>query len=501
MLSKVAKDTLISGFGEFIYVGALYVITLLISRALGAEGIGIYAQAMTVIFLVSLLAQVGFDVGILRFLSLYLAKRDWTHVRGMMYFISWFILITSVVLGIGVFVAADFISDSFFDEPRLAAVLRVFAVTIPFLALRTVWLNGIQAFQRTDYRIYIGKIFVPLIGLGSIAVFLKLGWHWKGVLASTVLAAFVGGFLAYYVYLRLLKSIPGIEKENPQLAVKEWFLFCYPLLFSQLLALALPRLMILMLGFFRNSAEVGIYEIASKVVLLILMPLDLSSLIIAPIIGQLYAQGDSAGLQRLFKIVTKWILAISILIFVTIILLARPILAIFGPEFVTGIPVLYILAVGHLLNVSTGAVGWMLIMSGHPKTHMLISATSILFAAVLSLFLIPAYGVVGAAVVVSLIEIVINVVRLAAVIRLIGVHPYSWDFVKPVGAGLVTLVAAYLMRGEVTDRFASAFWIMMIVAGFVFFVYATLIFLAHWSQIKTLYPGLRENLRRMQYSA
>ena len=501
MLSKVAKDTFISGIAEFVYVGALYAITLLISRFLGAEGIGVYAQAMTVVFFASVLAQVGFDVGIVRFLSMYLAKKDWAHVRGVMYFVSWCILITSVILGIGVFVAANFISDSFFDEPRLAVVLRVFAVTIPFLALRTVWLNGIQAFQRTDYRIYIGKIFIPLIGLGSIALFLKLGWLWAGVMASAVLTAFVGGLIAYYVYLRLLKSIPGIEDEKPQLAVKEWLLFCYPLLFSQLLTLALPRLMILMLGYFHSSAEVGVYEIASKVVLLILMPLDLSSFIIAPMIGELYAQGDRVRLQRLYKAVTKWMLTISILLFLMIVLLARPILAFFGLEFVAGVSVLYLLAFGHLANVSTGAVGWVLIMSGHSRVHMLISALSILAAIVLSLLLIPAYGMIGAAIVVSLVEITVNVVRLAAVIRLLGIHPYSWDFAKPVVAGLVTLIAAHLIRGGITHWPTSMFWVTIIMAGFVFFVYATLIFLSHWPQIKTSYPGLRENLRRMQIIA
>ncbi len=489
MLAKIIKDTGISGIGEFFYVIAIYTSNIIIIRFLGAEGIGIYAQAMAIVFFVSLLSQWGLDIGILRFLSVYLAKKDLGYVQGITYFASWAVLMTSVLLSGGVFIAAGLLANSVFNEPQLTLVLRTFALTIPFIALRTIWLNGIQAFQRTDYRIYIGKVFVPLVSVGSIALFLHLGWYWNGVLSSTVLTAVAGGLLAYYVYRRLQKSIPGIEEEKPKLAVKEWLIFCYPLFFSQLLTLTSPRATILILGYFQDSAEVGIYEIASKVALLIQMPLDISSFILAPMIGEMYAQGDKFKLQKLFKTVTKWIFAISILIFLMTILLAQPVLAIFGSEFEVGIPVLYILAFGHLINVSTGAVGWMLIMSGYSRVHMLNSVLSVLLIIALSFFLIPLYGMVGAAIVVSLVEIVINIVRLAEVFHLLRIHPYHWGFIKPVLAGLMTLGAIYLLQRGVTYWSYSMFWTPLLIAGLVCIFYLMFSTLFHWSQIKALHPG------------
>lgn len=490
MLSKIIKDTGISGFGEFFYVLASYATDVMISRFLGAEGVGIYAQAMAIVLVVSLLAQSGLDVGILRFLALYLAKKEMGYIQGVMYFASLLVLTTGVILGGGVFVAADLLANSVFNEPQLTFVLRMFALTVPFVALRTICLNGIQAFQKTNYRIYIGKVFVPLVSVGSIALFLHLGWYWNGVLSSTVLTAVVGGILAYYVYHQLQKSIPGIETEKPKLAAKEWLLFCYPLFFSQVFALALPRATILMLGYFQNSAEVGIYEIASKVTLLVQMPLDISSFIFVPMIGEMYARGDRFRLQRLFKIVTKWIFAVSILIFLVTTLLAQPILTTFGPEFVAGIPVLYILAFGHLLNVSTGAVGWMLIMSGYSKIHMLNSMLSILLTVALGFFLIPLYGVVGAAAMASLVEIVVNIARLAEVFYLLRIHPYRWNFIKPVMAGLMTLGVIYLLQREIAHWFYSMFWTPLIIAGSTFAVYITFLALFHWSQIKASRPLL-----------
>ena len=497
MFSKIVRDTFISGAGEFIYIVAIYTVNLIISRFLGAEGIGIYAQAIAITSFVSLAALVGFDVGILRFLSLYLTKEDWGHARGLMSFAPKFIFLTSLVLAGVVFVTSDFIANTVLSEPQLTIALRVFAFTVPLVALRTVWLNGIQAFQRTDYRIYIGRVAVPLVSLGSIALFLYLGWGWYSVLIGTVLTASVGGLLAYYVCRGLQKSIPGTEEEKPQLAVKEWLLFCYPLFISQLLILASPRMTILMLGFFHDSAEVGIFEIASKVGLLILIPLDISSFILAPMIGQMYVQGDMLRLQRLFGTVTKWILALSILIFLVMIFLAEPILAVFGREFVAGVSALYILAFGHLVNVSTGASGWMLIMSGHPKIHMFNSALSVLLIIALSLLLIPSYGVIGAAIVVALVEITINVARLGAVIFVLRIHPYRWDWIKPGVAGMATLIVAYLLHNEIAQWPISALWTSIITAASILIFYATFLCLSHWPQIKASYPLLYDNLRRV----
>jgi O-antigen/teichoic acid export membrane protein len=485
MLSKIIKDTGISGLGEFFYVLASYATDVMISRFLGAEGVGIYAQAITIVLLVSLLAQFGFDVGILRFLSLYLAKKSLGYIQGVMYFASWLVLITGVILSGGVFVAADLLANSVFNEPQLTFVLRMFVLTVPFIALRTIWLNGIQAFQRADYRIYIGRVFVPLVSAGSIALFLHLGWYWNGVISSAVLTAVAGGILAYYIYHQLQKSIPGIKEEKPQLAIKEWLLFCYPLFFSQLFTLALPRATILMLGYFQDSAEVGIYEIVSKITLLVQMPLDMSSFVFAPMIGNMYAQDDRVRLQRLFKTVTKWVFAVSILFFLTTTLLAQPILATFGPEFVAGIPALYILAFGHLLNVSTGAVGWMLIMSGYSRIHLLNSVLSIMLTIALGSFLIPLYGIIGGAAVVSLVEIVVNIVRLAEVFYLLRIHPYRWDFIKPVLSGLMTLGVIYLLQREIVHWSNSMSWTPLIVAGSICTLYITFSVLFHWPQIKT----------------
>jgi O-antigen/teichoic acid export membrane protein len=74
----------------------------------------------------------------------------------------------------------------------------------------------------------------------------------------------------------------------------------------------------------------------------------------------------------------------------------------FGDEFVAGAPLLRILAIGQFINVATGSVGYLLMMTGHEKdmrnSLLVVAPCSIL----LSLWLIPLYGATGAAVATAL---------------------------------------------------------------------------------------------------
>ena len=59
---KIAKDSGIAGFGILFYVITAYGINFVISRFLGAEGVGIYAQAMTIVLFIPLPLQATIGV-------------------------------------------------------------------------------------------------------------------------------------------------------------------------------------------------------------------------------------------------------------------------------------------------------------------------------------------------------------------------------------------------------------------------------------------------------
>jgi O-antigen/teichoic acid export membrane protein len=353
----------------------------------------------------------------------------------------------------------------------------MFALTVPFSALTTIWLSTVQAFQRVDYRVYLERICIPLGTMALVALFLFLGWRWWGVTIGTLLAALVGALCAYYIYRHLRRSLGTIEKERPKLELREWFGFCSPLLLSGVLAFIIARMATLLLGYFRDSFEVGIYDIAAKVAFMVELPLAVSNVVFAPLIGEIYTQGDLDKLQTLFKIVTKWVFTASLLIFLVAVFLANPVLKIFGPEFTAGISVLFILGFSQLINSGTGAVGWVLIMSGHSMLHLFNSALSALLTIILGFLLMPSYGMIGAAITVGSVYILVNMARLAQVFYLLRIHPYRWDFAKPVTAGLLTFGFVYLLQRHVIDSIPPMFWMHAITLGAIVMLYTALLVL------------------------
>ena len=62
---------------------------------------------------------------------------------------------------------------------------------------------------------------------------------------------------------------------------------------------------------------------------------------------------------------------------------------------------------------------------------------------ILSFLLIPRLGVVGAALVLTGTALVLNIIGLLEVFFLLRLLPYNRDFIKPVLAGLITIVVTY----------------------------------------------------------
>jgi O-antigen/teichoic acid export membrane protein len=127
-------------------------------------------------------------------------------------------------------------------------------------------------------------------------------------------------------------------------------------------------------------------------------------------------------------------------IFWIAVLFAEPLLGISGIGFAPAWPLLIALAIGNLINVATGSVGYMLLMTGHQKITFLNSLVAIVFNIVLGVILIPRYGAMGVAIATGVALSVVNLMRLLQVYFFLKMTPFRWDTLKPIGAALISAV-------------------------------------------------------------
>jgi O-antigen/teichoic acid export membrane protein len=74
------------------------------------------------------------------------------------------------------------------------------------------------------------------------------------------------------------------------------------------------------------------------------------------------------------------------------------ILRLFGPDFTNGAPMLRLLSIGQFINVGTGSVGYLLMMTGHERIFSLNITLATVVNLCLCFWLIPAMGSFGAAI-------------------------------------------------------------------------------------------------------
>ena len=111
---------------------------------------------------------------------------------------------------------------------------------------------------------------------------------------------------------------------------------------------------ILMLGLFVTAAEVGIYGVAARLVVLALVAFDIFQPIFAPFVSDLHAKKDMATLSKLLKILTKWGIIMSFPIFLSLLCFPAFFLHFFGKNFGQGTSCLITLVIAFTLSSSSG---------------------------------------------------------------------------------------------------------------------------------------------------
>ena len=165
------------------------------------------------------------------------------------------------------------------------------------------------AFQQLKYHAYTMYIFKDLFKLVAIVGLLLLGYGVIGAAVGWILAIIGMAILSFYylendVFPLFSSKVKSITMD------KELFLFSYPLIFVGISSLITGWTDIFMLGYFRTSIEVGIYNAAlptSQLFSVILSPIGR---IFAPVIVGLYAQNKMSELKNVYSSVAKWIFSI-----------------------------------------------------------------------------------------------------------------------------------------------------------------------------------------------
>ena len=423
------KSKLIKGaagsFGIKIATSGLgFITSIVFARFLGTAGLGTYAYAISWANLLSIPATLGFDQLIVREIAVYRARSQWSLMRGLISWSNLMVLGSSVALTIVAIAVVWILPGNL--EPNLAIAITLAMITVPIASLRNLRMGAMKGL----HHVVLGEIPDALIAPTIVvcltcAVYLLFpdsNVYWVlGIKIFAIAISFVIGIL----WLR--RSLPlEVRRVGSEYQSKQWLSAALPFMFLGTTHLINSRIDVLMLGAIRGVEAVGIYTIIAAITKLTIFIHQAVNSVLAPTIATLYSENKLQQLERIIRKSVLIVFSISLLIGVTMIVMGKYLLLIFGSEFVPGQTAMSILIIGQIFNALTGPVGLVLNMTGHQNYTAITLGTTAVLNIVLNATFIPLWGINGAAIATTISLILTNILNVIFLQKTLNIFLFSF---------------------------------------------------------------------------
>ena len=319
-LNKSLKHLARSSFVVFIAVILSklfgYAYRIFVARSYGPEVYGLLALSLMLISWFTLLANLGLGTGILRYISFYRGKEDDDKISYITKFYLGLLFITGIISGILLFFLSDVIAEKIFSNSQLTIFLKIFSLTIPLVSLKTIFFSLMQAYEKVEWWAFTSKILNNLVKLIVLVVLFYIGIDAINIPLSYLSAAIVT-ILFSYIFCKInFKKIFKIKPRKNKQLIKNIFSYSWPLIFFGFSMALLHQTDSFMIGLFKTVKDVGFYNAAIPIALLLTISIDLFNHLFFPLVTKEYARGNKDLVKQLSKQVGKWVYMISLPLFV-----------------------------------------------------------------------------------------------------------------------------------------------------------------------------------------
>ncbi len=452
-LSKATKGAGFTFMGRIFALLFGFIASAVIARVLGPDVLGVYVLAWTVVLAAAILTTFGFEGGFVKYISMYVAQGKTREAHAVYAHGIRFGVIAAIVATAAIALLRRPIAIAIFKEPRLERALLFMALAMIPYTLTRLQAAGLKALKDMRRSIVGAELWfrIPRLAVFLAIYYIGLKYYRPdlgllGVVLASI-AASITSAIATFIYLK--KSGPYLFDRGPRVEIPTGELVRYSasMLAETATAFALLEGGRLILGFFLESAEVGVYNIVVLLAMIATLFTFSFNAIFSPIIADVYHRGRVELMRSLLGAITRWIVLLTLPVYAWIILSGEAVLGIFGDGFVRGYPALVILATAQLLDSTAGSVASCLAMTDHQRYNVYNTVAMAIVSIGLNVWLIPRMGIAGAAIATACSIVLVNVARLIEGKLLLDVMPYDRSTLKVVVTGAVLIASALLLRG------------------------------------------------------
>lgn len=403
-----------------------YLLTFLIARNYGPSVVGLFALALAVLNILAVFGKFGLDTTQLRLVSRNAANENQKGlIMGGYYKAIAIAIPLCMALSAALYVYSPYLAETVFDKIDMTQYLKLTAICILPFSLIAIHAESLRGLKKIFHYSILNDSLVPFMCVFILATLLLYTGSNNAPIVAYTISVIIVSIMGAFFWFKYSKEYRGANQKGDI----KW---------STLLSLALPlfltsfSLMIFswadkfMLGLFVTEREIGIYNVAFKISQITIIFLMSINSIAAPKFSNCHEKGDMAGLEKTAKNSTKLLFFASTPVLLIVFLAPEGILRLFGHSFEAGRTSLLLLTFGQFINSIAGSVGLLLIMTGKEKvfTGIMLCSTAINIA--LNAYLIPRFGINGAAFATALGVIMANIIPVIYIKRIYGFYTFAF---------------------------------------------------------------------------
>ncbi len=436
------KNTIITYIG--VIIGAFSIIFIQ-PKYLSEEEFGLTRLLYDFSYLIGLAVPLGLPNIIVKYFPFFKDKEN-KH-NGFAGFVLLFFSVGFIVSSAILLVFKPQITVYYANDAQL--FVNYFNFVIPFvfiLASINIAIAYCQSLFKSTIPSFLNDI---CIRIGTIL--LTILYFNKIISLDVYVYCFIGMYAVELIiitaYILIIDKVSFIPKKKlfETYSVKQMLRFGFLLCLAAFSSIALRKIDVIFLGS-TDLKLVAVYSVAVFIASFIEVPLGALERISNTKIADNFAKNNLTEIEKIYNDSVKYLLLIGGFLFIGINTCTKYVYEIgqLPASYLACIEVVYIVSLGALINISTGINSAIMFYSNHYVLGTVLLVITLIITILLNIFLIPLFGIYGAAIASVAASLIYNLVKFIFIYRKFKFQPYtSASFLILIIIIVCTLVGYY----------------------------------------------------------
>lgn len=437
-LAAIVRGMVVALLGSVLGGGLGFLFLVVMAHAMTQRAFGVLVITVNLLTLGQSFGVGGADYAAIRYVA---AADSPGRKRGAMATPIVLVAFVNCLVAVVVFAGAAPIAHHLLGRDGSTSTMRVVAIVLPLTvtaAMLSAAISGLEQARGELVRKVAeqgGRIlFSPVLYAAGLGV--------AGAVGGMAAAAAVAIVAVGAVLLRELPRGGRIEWLSPRLVIS----FAWPQTLATVAGQLWMTTAVVALAHYAGARDVALWGAAIAIARLPALVYNAFTFRFSPTISRLWEAHDVAALASLLKSVTRWVAMLALPLYTTAIVLAGPLLRIYGGGYRGGETVLILIAVAVLLDSLAGPNDRALIMTGRVKLEMVANVATAALMTPISVVLTAHYGLNGAAAGLIAYNILVNAIKALLVWRTMKMNSFSVVLAGPLAAAALAGAGCYLVE-------------------------------------------------------